>query len=66
MTNTKLSRVTRLGTGLAVVIPVAVLRSLSIKRGDYVVFGVYDENTVVFRKVSSVELDKMKPTDLEF
>lgn len=55
-----------MGNSLAITIPVAILRSLKIKRGDYVVFGVYDENVFAVRKVTDAEQSNLKPGAVEF
>lgn len=62
----KISKVIRVGNSLAITIPVAILRSLKIKRGDYVVFGVYDENVFAVRKVTDAEQSNLKPGAVEF
>jgi antitoxin component of MazEF toxin-antitoxin module len=51
MENIKLSKVTRLGNGLAIVIPRAVLRGMNIQRGDQVVIAVYDKDIFAVRKL---------------
>jgi antitoxin component of MazEF toxin-antitoxin module len=66
MENIKLSKVTRLGNGLAIVIPRAVLQSMNIKRGDHVVVAVYDKNIFAVRKIPQQELRDLKPGDLKF
>lgn len=51
----------RVGTSLAVVIPVNILRALKIERGDQMAFGVYVEDVICIRKIQQEDLLKIKP-----
>ena len=51
----------RVGTSLAVVIPVNILRALKIERGDQMAFGVYVEDVICIRKNSARGFIKIKP-----
>ena len=55
------TKVTRVGTSLAIVIPVEILRALKIQRGDQLVFGVYDDDTLIIKKIPDRELRNFKP-----
>lgn len=66
MENGRIGKVIRVGSSLALVIPVQILRGLKIARGDKVVFGVYDENTIAIRRITTEELQKFKPQELVF
>jgi antitoxin component of MazEF toxin-antitoxin module len=66
MNNIRIGKVTRLGNGLAIVIPRSILRGLKIQRGDQVVFAVYDENIFCVRRLTDDELQKMRPENLQF
>lgn len=50
------SKIMRVGTSLSIVIPVEILRALKMERGDQVVFGVYDDNTIIIKKIPDNEL----------
>lgn len=55
------TKVTRVGTSLAIVIPVDILRALKIQRGDQLVFGVYDDDTLIIKKLPDRELRNFNP-----
>lgn len=61
MANDGMHRVIKVGSSLGVVLPVAVCRTLGIARGDLVSFGVFEENTVVIRKVTPEQLKQLAP-----
>jgi bifunctional DNA-binding transcriptional regulator/antitoxin component of YhaV-PrlF toxin-antitoxin module len=63
MTEVKIGKVTRLGTGLAIVIPVEILRGLNIKRGDMVAFAVYDKDIFYVRHIPQKEMAALKPKE---
>jgi bifunctional DNA-binding transcriptional regulator/antitoxin component of YhaV-PrlF toxin-antitoxin module len=54
------SKLTRLGTSLAIVIPKKILTALKMGRGDQVIFGIYDENTIIIKKIPDKELRNFK------
>lgn len=60
----RISRVVKSGTGLAVFIPAHIARALDVRRGDSVVFSVFDDKQFVVRKISADELRKLKPQDI--
>lgn len=64
MDNLFVSKVTKVGTSLAVVIPVAVLRGLKIERGDRLSFAVYEDQTFVCRLITDVESAALKPKQI--
>lgn len=61
MENLIITKVMRVGTSLAVVIPVNILRALKIERGDQMAFGVYVEDVICIRKIQQEDLLKIKP-----
>lgn len=66
MENIQIGRVTRLGTGLAFVIPQRILRAMDIKQGDSVVITVYDKNIFAVRRLTPDELRNLKPGKVVF
>jgi len=66
MENRRIGKITRLGNSLAIVIPRPILRVLKMERGDQVVFGVYDENTVAIRKILPEELRSIRTEEVQF
>lgn len=46
----------RVGTSLAIVIPVEILSALKLLRGDQVIFGVYNDTTIIIKKIPDKEL----------
>lgn len=66
MENVRISKVTRLGTGLAIVIPRAILRGMKIQRGDQVVIAAHDENIFAVRRLTPEELHNLKPGEVKF
>lgn len=61
-----LRKVIKSGTALCVVIPVNILRSLNIKRGDELVFRVYENDTIVMRKIKPEEFAVLKPDQIDY
>ena len=56
-----ITRIIKTGNSLCVVLPKNILHALKLERGDQVVFGIYDEQSLVIRKVSQSELSALKP-----
>lgn len=64
MDTLRISKVTRVGNSLGIVIPVEIIRGLNIKRGDQVVFGVYNGNNIVIKRLTTDDVRKLKPSDI--
>lgn len=60
-----ITKIIKTGNSLCVVIPKKILIALKIERGDQVVFGIYDKDTLAIRKISRDDLQKLKPPLLE-
>lgn len=60
MEQIRITKVIRTGTSLCVVIPKEILQALKIERGDQVCFGIYDNNSLVIRKISSDEVQGIR------
>lgn len=56
METVRITKVIRTGNSLCIVIPKEILVALNLLRGDQVVFGIYDENSLVIRKLQNREL----------
>lgn len=54
----KTTKVIKNGTSHAVVIPKEILKALHLERGDQIVFGIVDNNTLCLRKVTKEEIYK--------
>ena len=50
------TKVIKTGTSLCVVIPKEILVALKLERGDQVVFGIYDNSSLVVQKVTQQDL----------
>lgn len=61
MINMQITKVVRVGTSLAVVIPVNILRGLFIERGDQVVFSIAAGDVLCMRKITDAEKLQIKP-----
>lgn len=61
MPNVRLQRVIKVGTSLAVVLPIDACRALNIKRGDPVSFGIFEENTIVIRRLTDADIKVLRP-----
>ena len=61
MINLQIGKITRNGTGLAVIIPKNILRALNIERGDNIVFSVAQGDILCMRKISDAEKLQIKP-----
>lgn len=55
-----ITSIIKTGNSLCVVLPKNILHALKLERGDQVVFGIYDENSLVIRKLSNADLLKIK------
>jgi hypothetical protein len=55
-----ITRIIKTGTSLCVVIPKNILNALNWERGDQVVFGICDSNTITINKLSQSDLLKLK------
>ena len=64
MENLQITKMMRVGTSLAIVIPVNILRALKIERGDQMAFGVYADDVICIRKIQQEELLKIKPQNV--
>lgn len=64
MENLQITRVMRVGSSLAIVIPVNILRALKIERGDQMTFGVYADDVICIRKIQQEDLQKLKPKNI--
>ena len=54
----------RVGSSLAIVIPVNILRALKIERGDQMTFGVYADDVICIRKISAEQLRELRPPQI--
>lgn len=66
MSNLIVSKVTKTGNSLTVVIPRNICNALSIQRGDQVSFGVYSDDVICIRKISQRDLLTLKPTQPDY
>lgn len=64
MHNLRLQRVIKVGSSLAVTLPVEVCRALGIERGDAVTLGIFEENTVVIRRLTDADLKLLRPQQI--
>lgn len=55
------TKIIKTGTSLCVVIPKNILNALKWERGDQIIFGIYDKDTILFRKINENDLLKLKP-----
>lgn len=60
MENIKITKIIKTGTSLCVVIPKSIRHALNFERGDQVVFGILDDQSLVIRKLSYEDLIKLK------
>ena len=60
----RIGKVAKIGTGLAVFIPAHIARALNVRRGDSVVFSVFNNNQFVVRVLSADEIRDLKPKDI--
>jgi antitoxin component of MazEF toxin-antitoxin module len=61
MINLQTTKIVRVGTSLAVVIPINILRDLGIERGDHVAFAVAEGDVICMRKITDAEKLEIKP-----
>ena len=60
MENIHIGKVVRIGTGLGVIIPRAILRGVNLQRGDQVVFCDYVEGGFSVRVLSDKKIKEIK------
>lgn len=58
------AKIIKIGTAKGIIIPVAIMRALGLERGDYLVFGVFQNGQFAARKVSPAELQSLKPKQI--
>lgn len=56
----QITKIIKTGNSLCVVIPKNILNALNLQRGDQVVFGIYDDHSLVVRKLQVGELQAIK------
>lgn len=56
-----ITKIVRVGTSFAVVVPINILRSLFIERGDQIAFSVADGDVICMRKITDAEKLQIKP-----
>ena len=56
MINVKITKLIKVGDSLGVIIPKNILEALKWERGDQIVFGIYDEQNIIIKKVTNIEL----------
>ncbi len=61
MINFQITKLVRVGTSLAVVIPVNILRDLKLERGDQIVFAIAESDVLCMRKITDAEKLQIKP-----
>lgn len=61
MRNDYTTRVQKVGHSLAIIVPIELARSIQIQRGDAVIFGRIDDNTLAFRKMPDLFYQDLKP-----
>lgn len=54
-------KIIKVGSSLAVVIPVDILNGMKIYRGDYVSFAVFADNQILLKKISAEKIQELKP-----
>jgi antitoxin component of MazEF toxin-antitoxin module len=55
-----ITRIIKTGNSLCVVLPKNILHALKLERGDQVVFGILDDQSLVIHKLSQSDLLKLK------
>jgi len=60
------TKVIRVGTSLAVVIPKKIRVPLKIERGDYLVAAVYQDGAFVLGKPNAEAIKNLKPPTLSY
>lgn len=66
MLNVRLQTVIKVGTSLAVILPADVCRALGISRGDAVTLGIFEQNTIVVRRLTNEDLKTLRPQQITY
>lgn len=66
MIRLRIMKIQKVGTSLAVVLPVGVLRALNLERGDMMAVGIYEEDVICIRKISQKQLQEFRPPQIEY
>lgn len=56
-----ISKITKVGTSLGIVLPVNVLRAYKWQRGDFIIFGFSDDEQLILKRPTEIELRELKP-----
>lgn len=60
MEQLKITKLNRIGDSLGIIIPKNILSALKWERGDQVVFGIFNDDTVAVRKITNEEIKTWK------
>lgn len=63
--NIQMGKILKIGNSEGVVIPSIICEQLKLFRGDKVAFGVYDENTLVVRRLTNEQLANLKGEEIK-
>lgn len=64
MQNYIITKIIKTGSSLGVVLPKSILNALTLQRGDQVVFGVGEYDTLIIRKITDEKLLPVKITKI--
>lgn len=56
----------RSGNSLMIVIPMAICRAQNFQRGDTFIFGVYEQDTLLIKKLSPKQLSELRPPSITY
>ena len=58
------TKIIKTGSSLCVVLPKEILKAMNMQRGDQISFWVYDQDTIILRRVSPADLLNLKPHNI--
>ena len=61
----RVQKVIKAGNSIAICLPRAICVALKIERGDQVAFGVYNDNSILIRKLTNEELRAMRSQEIK-
>lgn len=60
-----MGKIMKVGSSEGIVIPSIIREQLKLFRGDKVMLGVYDENTIIVRRLTNAQLEKLKGEEIK-
>lgn len=64
METLKITKIVKVGTSLAVVLPVSILKALEWQRGDTLLFAFLSDDSLTIRRLSDSQIRRLNSDDI--